>query len=91
MNKKFITVISLLLIAGGGIYLFRGQLWELTKTKITSEMFIAADTDSFDPGLAIGAPFPPIKAFYQGQEISDVRRFVHDKGMIFIANRSVDW
>jgi len=91
MKKAFLTVISLLLVAGGGIYLFRGQLWEVAKEKITADMFIAADTDSFSPGLTIGTTFPSIKAIYKGREISGVSQFVHDKGMIFIANRSADW
>ena len=91
MKKAFLTVVSLLFVVGGGIYMFRAQLWEVAKEKITADMFIAADTDSFNPGLAIGTAFPPIKAIYQGREISGVGQFVHDKGMIFIANRSADW
>ena len=54
-------------------------------------MFVSADTDSFDPGLAIGDQFPPLMAMYQGETISDMGQFIGDKGMIFIANRSVDW
>jgi len=91
MKKAFLTVISVLLVVGGGIYMFRGQLWEVAKNAITSDMFIAEDTDNFDPGLAIGTPFPAIRATYQGKEITDVRPFIHDKGMVFIANRSADW
>lgn len=91
MKKAFLTVISLLLVAGGGIYLFRAQLWEVVKEKITADMFIPADTDNFSPGLAIGTTFPSVKAIYQGREISGVSQFIHDKGMIFIANRSADW
>jgi hypothetical protein len=55
------------------------------------DVFIDADTDDFDPGLPIGADFPPIRALYQGQEISDIDQFIRDKGAVFIANRSVDW
>jgi len=91
MKKTFLSIVGVLLIAGGGIYLFRGQLWEVAKEKITANMFVAADTDSFDPGLAIGDTFPAIKAIYQGQKIASINQFVHDKGMIFIANRSADW
>ena len=28
MKKIFLSIVSVLIIAGGGIYLFRGQLWE---------------------------------------------------------------
>lgn len=55
------------------------------------DVFIDADTDSFDPGLPIGAQFPSIRALYQGQEIDDIDRFIRDKGAVFLANRSVDW
>lgn len=91
MKRRLLTIVSVLLIAGAGIYLFRAQLWEVTKNAITKDMFIAADTDSFDPGLPVGSHFPAIKAIYQGSEITSVDQFVHDKGMVFIANRSANW
>lgn len=55
------------------------------------DIFVPADTDSFDPGLPIGAQFPAIRALYQGQEITDVSGFMGEKGAVFFANRSVDW
>lgn len=55
------------------------------------DVFIDADTDDFDPGLPIGAAFPPIRALYEGQEITAIDQFIRDKGAVFIANRSVDW
>lgn len=55
------------------------------------DVFIDEDTDDFDPGLPIGAEFPPIRALYQGQEIGSIDQFIRDKGAVFIANRSVDW
>jgi hypothetical protein len=55
------------------------------------DIFVPADTDSFDPGLPIGAQFPSIRARYQGSEITEIDRFIRDKGAIFIASRSVDW
>ena len=55
------------------------------------DVFISEDTDDFDPGLPIGAAFPPIRALYQGQEITAIDQFIRDKGAVFIANRSVDW
>jgi hypothetical protein len=91
MKKRLVIVLSVLLVASGGIYLLRGQLWEGIKNTITADMFVEADTDDFDPGVAIGSTFPAIQALYQGQEINDVQPFVHDKGMVFIANRSADW
>ena len=54
-------------------------------------MFLDEDTDSFDPGLPIGADFPAIRAVYEGQEINSIERFFGDKGAVFLAMRSVDW
>ena len=56
-----------------------------------ADVFISADTDSFDPGLSVGNEFPPIRALYQGQEISEIDQFIRDKGAVFLAQRSVDW
>lgn len=55
------------------------------------DVLISEDTDSFDPGLPVGAKFPPIRAFYQGQEVTDIDQFIRDKGAVFLVNRSVDW
>lgn len=56
-----------------------------------ANMFVSEVTDSFNPGLQIGARFPAIRALYQGEEITTIDRFIHDRGAIFIAARSVDW
>lgn len=91
IKKTLITLVCVLLIVSGVSYLFKGQLWDKFQAIITADMFVPADTDSFSPGLAVGEFFPPIKALYQGNEVTSVDRFVHDKGMVFIANRSADW
>ena len=91
MRKVLTFTASALAILVAGGYLLREPLMDVVKDSLTSDMFVEADTDAFDPGLAIGDIFPPILALYQGQEVRDVRRFVHDKGMVFIANRSADW
>ena len=54
-------------------------------------MFLDADTDSFDPGLPIGAQFPAIRAISEGREINGVEDFIEDKGLVVFAVRSVDW
>ena len=56
-----------------------------------ANMFVSEVTDTFNPGLQIGAQFPAIRALYQGEEITAVDRFIHDRGALFIAVRSVDW
>ncbi len=91
MKKWLAGIVSLVLLAAGGAYLLRAPLVEVGKAKLTAHMFVSADTDDFDPGLPVGSRFPAILARYQGREITDAGQFIRDKGMIFIANRSVDW
>ncbi|MFK8048096.1 MAG: hypothetical protein AB8B81_06670 [Halioglobus sp.] len=87
LKKILLTSISLVVLVVGGAFLFKDQIIGL----ITDDIFIAADTDVFDPGLPVGDTFPSIRAVYEGNEISSIDSFVYDKGMIFIANRSADW
>jgi hypothetical protein len=88
MFKKILfSFVSVIILVVGGAFVFKNQLMGL----VTQDMFIAQDTDTFDPGLAIGESFPVIKAIYQNREVDDVSEFIRDKGMIFIANRSADW
>ena len=55
------------------------------------DMFISVDTDSFDPGLAVGESFPEILAVYQGNRITGIDDFMGENGAVLFANRSVDW
>jgi len=87
LKKILLTSVSLIVLVIGGAFLFKDQIIGL----ITDDMFIAADTDVFDPGLPVGDTFPSIRAVYKDGEISSIDDFVRDKGMIFIANRSADW
>jgi len=91
MMKKTVAVASMSLVVAAGIYLFRAQLWDMTAQKLTDGMFVETDTDAFNPGIAVGSQFPDIYAQYQGREVIDAGEFIHDKGMVFIANRSADW
>jgi hypothetical protein len=91
MKKILLGLVATLVVAAGLIYVFRGALWETATQRMTADMFIEADTDDFDPGLPIGAQFPTLHASYQGAPITDAGQFIHDKGMVFIANRSANW
>lgn len=81
------------LAAGGviiaGLYLFLGPV--LLAQLDPASIFVHSDTDPFDPGLAIGAQFPSIRALYQGKEITQIDQFMGKNGVVFFANRSVDW
>ncbi len=56
-----------------------------------SKIFLDEDSDTFDPGLAIGEQFPAIRALYDGREIDNIDVFMRDKGAVFLAVRSADW
>ena len=91
MKKALLGVLGIIVVAVASVYLFRAPLQEMALEKMLANMFVSADTDAFDPGLAIGDRFPALLAEYQGQTITDMGEFISDKGMIFMANRSVDW
>ena len=91
MKKVLLSIAGVLVIAAGLLYLNRAAMWEIAKERITADMFVAQDDDNFDPGVALGTRFPDLHANYQGETITDTSQFIHDKGMVFIANRSVDW
>lgn len=71
--------------------LFGGKVIGLLEAPVASGMFVSEDTDTFSPGLPIGARFPSIRALYQGQEINSINRFMDARGAVFVAVRSADW
>ncbi len=91
MRKGLITSSTTIALALGAVILLLEPLLATAQTNYTKDMFVAADTDSYDKGLPIGSTFPSLKALYRGEVVSDLRPFIHDKGMVFIANRSADW
>ncbi|MFK7733823.1 MAG: hypothetical protein AB8B48_19540 [Pseudomonadales bacterium] len=91
MKQILISIAGLAVALLVGGYLFKDQLKETVYDGIVADMYVSEDNDDFDPGVVISDQFPGIKAIHNGQEISRVDEFIKDKGMIFIANRSVDW
>ncbi len=92
INRILGVLVTGFAIAIAGGYAFMDPLLaQQAQTRNFDNIFIAEDTDAFDPGLPVGAQFPPIRALYQGREITEIDEFVRDKGAVFIANRSVDW
>jgi len=91
MKKFFVVTIALLLLAAALIYLLREPLKERALARLTADMFVDADQDSFDPGPAVGSHFPGVRATYQGRDVSLIDEFAGDRGTIFIASRSLDW
>ena len=87
--KTSLSCLTLLLLTGS--QLISGAALAQRPGPNPDDVFISEDTDSFDPGLPIGAEFPPIRALYQAREITDIDQFIRDKGAVFLVNRSVDW
>ncbi len=69
----------------------QATLERIAVTQKPKSMFVEADSDDFNPGIEIGSTFPALTALDEGQTITDLEPFVAEKGMVFIASRSVDW
>ncbi|MEH6590757.1 MAG: peroxiredoxin family protein [Halioglobus sp.] len=91
MKKALSVVIVLAVIAGLALFVFRTPVKEAIYDGITADMFVPADTDSFDPGPAVGSSFPGVRALYQGQEISLLNSLTGTNGTVLVASRSLDW
>jgi hypothetical protein len=91
MKKVFIITLACLTVLAAGLYLFRAPLLEVAANQLTADMFVTADDGSFDPGTAVGQPFPAIHADHAGETVRDVMQFAGPHGLIFVANRSADW
>jgi hypothetical protein len=88
MLQPLVIVIAMVLLTQPQ----KGETLEQTSHSwLTDSMFVEADNDAFNPGIETGEDFPLLTAVYQGQTVSDLQSFVGDKGMIFVASRSVDW
>ena len=59
--------------------------------RLTADMFVEADTDAFDPGIAVGSALPTLRALHAGREVTNLDGMTGSRGTVFIVNRSVDW
>jgi len=91
MKKALIISACCLAIVGTISFVFREQLFQSAIAAISADMYVAGDNDAFDPGVAIGSTFPAINARLAGEVITSIAPLIHDKGMVFIANRSASW
>ncbi|MEH6570790.1 MAG: redoxin domain-containing protein [Halioglobus sp.] len=91
MKKILVPALTALIITGLALFIFREPLKDMLYANVTKDMFVAADTDSFDPGPALGSTFPGVRARYQGQEISLLTPFAGPNGTVLIASRSIAW
>ena len=91
MKKILLGIAALLIVAGIGIYAFRAPLMDAVADRMTAHMFVARDTDAYDPGVVVGQVFPPIHARYADREVIDIGEFMGARGVVIYVNRSVDW
>ena len=91
MKRIAMLLFGAVALAGAAAYTFREPLQNAVADRITAGMFVANDDDAYDPGVAAGQALPPIRARYNGREITDVSEFMGSKGMVLFVNRSVDW
>jgi hypothetical protein len=91
MKKILLSVLVVVVIAGAGLFLFREPVFEMIADRLTADMFVAADEDNFDPGLAVGERFPAVLATHQGRTVTDAGEFLGPNGLVFYAVRSADW
>lgn len=90
--KKVVKIVAALLVLCFVLgYLFREPLLNFAYDRITQDMFVAVDNDSFDPGPAVGSRFPGLQASYQGRAVTLIDEFAGPNGTVLIASRSLDW
>jgi len=87
--KRALMITAIALAAMG--YAFREQILAVAAELLTANMFVASDSDTFDPGLDVGTDFPPVRAIHAGSELQSIDEFMGTRGTVFYANRSVDW
>ena len=90
MKKRYVAL-GVVAVVAGGIYAAREPLQNLVVERVTADMFVAQDTDAYDPGVAVGQPMPALRALFDGREVVDLAQFAGSKGLVIFVNRSVDW
>jgi hypothetical protein len=91
MRKVLIGLAAALGVALIAGYVFRDELKAAAFDRITADMFVEADTDAYDPGVAVGQSLPAIRALWHGRELTSVSELMGRRGLLLFVNRSVDW
>ncbi len=91
MKKVVVITLAVVVVGFGTAYVFRAPLMDAMFERMTANMFVALDTDGYDPGAAVGEPLPALRARFRGEEITGIAPFLDEKGSILVVNRSVDW
>ena len=60
--KKLQIALLVVIAAAAGIYVFRESLMNVVVERVTADMFVAQDTDAYDPGVAeVGGVEPAVE------------------------------
>jgi len=89
--KKLQIALLVVVATAAGIYTFREPLMNVVVERLTADMFVAQDTDAYDPGVAVGDPLPALRARFDGREVTQLGEMMGAKGTVLFVNRSVDW
>lgn len=88
---RFLTVLMLMAFTGPSLAEKSKAEKQAMMDARDPAMFIAEDTDDFDPGLAIGTPLPAIAVQGAAQSWQSLEAFTGPKGLVIVAVRSVEW
>ncbi len=62
MKRTLVVALAVLLGAVFMLLLFRDPIKQAAYDRLTRDMFVAGDSDDFDPGPAVGSHFPGLNA-----------------------------
>ncbi len=91
MKRTLVVALAVLLGAVFMLLLFRDPIKQAAYDRLTRDMFVAGDSDDFDPGPAVGSHFPGLNAVHGGRRIQLLEEFAGPRGTVLVASRSLDW
>jgi peroxiredoxin len=91
MKRTLLVALAVFLGAAGMLVLFREPIKVTAYDRLTQDMFVPADTDSFDPGPELGNHLPAVQAVHNGRRIQSIEEFAGPSGTLLVASRSLDW
>ena len=89
MEKVSKIVVGLILVGIIALAWHREFFSELPYNWFAQNLFVSEDTDSFDPGPAIGSHFPGLQAEYEGERLTLLTKFAGAAGTVLVLLRSL--